>query len=123
MKDWFLRPGIVESSNDDVFRCLFIGKWMEDHKTHHWAEGLPSVIFSINNRTSFSTKKTPYELVFGQDARANSHYWKSVCDSSILHSTFMKDLMIDTLEPTDESVMDEQPQLSTCSDEGDLESG
>jgi hypothetical protein len=34
----------------------FKGKWMEDHSTNHWADGLSSVIFSINTRITHTTK-------------------------------------------------------------------
>ena len=85
---------------------------MEDHSTNHWAEGLPSVIFSINTRTTFTTKTTPYQLVFGQDARANRHYWDSLYDSAIDDNIVVNDLIIDKITQFEK---DEQNQDSGSS--------
>jgi hypothetical protein len=47
---------------------------MDDRSTHHWFEGLSTVIYAINNRTTHITKKTPYQLVFGQEPKTNMFY-------------------------------------------------
>jgi hypothetical protein len=57
------------------FYRSFSGKWMDNHETTHWSEGLAPIIFAINTRTTATTKKMPYQLVFGQDPRADYHYW------------------------------------------------
>lgn len=70
---------------------------MDDHASNHWSEGLPQVIYYINTRTSHTTKKTPYELVFGQKPRSNFHYWKSLYDSSLVDVLVYDDLLIDKI--------------------------
>ena len=72
------------------------GKWMDDHATTHWSEGLQPVIFSINTRTTYITKKTPYELVFGQDPRADSHHWRAVHQASLSGPVEIDDLQIES---------------------------
>ena len=71
------------------------GKWMEDHSTDHWSDGLAPVIFSINTRTTCTTKKTPYQLVFGQDIRADRHHWNSIHESAKRNNIVINDLLID----------------------------
>ena len=56
-----------------VVLCV-VGKWMDDHSSNHWSLGLLSVNFHINTRTTHTTKKTPYQLVFGQHPRTNVQY-------------------------------------------------
>lgn len=85
---------------------------MEDHSTNHWAEGLASVIFSINTRTAFSTKKTPYELVFGQDIRTNNHYWESIYDSALTDSVTIDDMIIDKIPLSNTSITSERRNSS-----------
>ena len=89
-------------------------KWMEDQSNNHWAAGLPAVIFAINTRTSFSTKKTPYQLVFGQDIRANSHYWQSVADAIPTDAILINDLIVDAIEPSETEAMNEQSELTVA---------
>lgn len=40
---------------------------MDDHGSSRWSEGISPVIFAINTRSTCTTKKSPYEMVFGQD--------------------------------------------------------
>lgn len=71
---------------------------MDDHKTTHWSEGLPPIIFAINTRTTATTEKTPYQLVFGQDPRANYHYWREVHDASLSGTVEIDDLQIESVK-------------------------
>ena len=75
---------------------------MDNHETAHWSEGLPPVIFAINTRTTATTKKTPYQLVFGQDPRANYHYWREVHDASLSGTVEIDDLQIESVKQSTE---------------------
>jgi hypothetical protein len=99
------------------------GKWMEDHSSVHWTEGLPSVIYSINTRTTHTTKKTPYQLVFGQEPRTNSHYWQSLHDAASTDDIQMDDLIIDKLKPNDIDIMCEKSDLLLLSKDSNIKSG
>lgn len=70
---------------------------MDDNSTNHWSEGLSTVIYQINTRTTHTTKKTPYELVFGQKPKSNFHYWKSLHDSALHDAVVYDDLLIDKI--------------------------
>lgn len=80
-----------------AFSIHFQGKWMDDHQTNHWSEGLGPTIFSINTRTTYTTTKTPYQLVFGQDPRSDSHHWRAVHDASVNGDVEIDDLQIDSV--------------------------
>ena len=69
---------------------------MDNHKTTHWSQGLSPVIFAINTRTTATTKKTPYQLVFGQDPRADYHYWREVHNASLTGSVEIENLQIES---------------------------
>ena len=71
---------------------------MDNHETTYWSEGLPPIIFAINTRTTATTKKTPYQLVFGQDPRADYHYWREVHDASLSGTVEIDDLQIESVE-------------------------
>ena len=88
---------IVKKNN-----CISVdqGKWMDDKSTNHWSEGLSTVIYQINTRTTHTTKKTPYELAFGQKPKSNFHYWKSLHDSALHDAVLYDDLLIDKISDT-----------------------
>ena len=71
---------------------------MDNHETAHWSEGLPPVIFAINTRTTATAKKTPYQLVFGQDPRADYHHWREVHDASLSGIVEIDDLQIESVK-------------------------
>ncbi|CAF0929793.1 unnamed protein product [Adineta ricciae] len=100
------------------------GKWMEDHSTDHWSDGLPPVIFSINTRTTCTTKKTPYQLVFGQDIRAGRHHWNSIHESAKRNNIVINDLLIDKFGEGYDENSNEDMQTFTISESisEDLES-
>ncbi|CAF3830042.1 unnamed protein product [Rotaria sp. Silwood1] len=68
--------GLVERSNAVVQQLL--GKWLDSNHTSDWPAGLGPVMFSINTSVACSTKKTPYEVAFGQQPRIDDHIWKSI---------------------------------------------
>jgi hypothetical protein len=84
---------------------------MEDHSTHHWSEGLSSVIYAINTRTTHTTKKTPYHLVFGRELKTDKHYWNGLYDAAVNNDIQMDDLVIDKIEVIDNPVRDEPSQI------------
>jgi hypothetical protein len=106
-----------------LFYFLFQGKWMDDHSTHHWSEGLAPVIHAINTRTTHTTKKSPYQLVFGQQPRTNIHYWKSLHDAALTNDIQMDDLIIDKLNPIDAQITPQQTNSSLQSKDLLNESG
>ena len=99
------------------------GKWMEDHSTDHWADGLAPVIFSINTRTTSTTKKTPYQLVFGQDIRADRHYWNSIYESAKINNILINDLLIDKIGDVYNEISNEELQTFTISEPINIDSG
>ena len=44
---------------------------MEDNPDRSWWHGLPFVTYAINTSVSRITRKTPYEVVFGQHPKTN----------------------------------------------------
>jgi len=96
---------------------------MDDHLTHHWSEGLSSVIFAINTRTSHITKKTPYQLVFGQEPRADYHYWKALNDAAANYDIEMDDMIIDRIESSVNEEVAKQSEVLLDSTHLDDQSG
>lgn len=94
-----------------ILSDFFEGKWMDDHQTTHWSEGLGPTIFSINTRTTCTTKSTPYQLVFGQNLRSDLHYWRSVHDASMACNVEIDDLQIDSV-PLLTSITEKKAKLS-----------
>ena len=87
---------------------------MDDNSTNHWSEGLSTVIYQINTRTTHTTKKTPYELVFGQKPKSNFHYWKSLHDSALNDAVVYDDLLIDRIsDPISTSALTEKNTTET----------
>ncbi|CAF4652852.1 unnamed protein product [Rotaria sp. Silwood2] len=68
--------GLVERANAFVQKML--GKWLETNESRDWPTGLGPVMLAINNCRSQSTKKTPYEMVFGQRARSDHDFWLQI---------------------------------------------
>ncbi|CAF4627543.1 unnamed protein product, partial [Didymodactylos carnosus] len=73
--------GCVERANGVLMVAL--GKWLVDNNSSHWSEGLLPVVYGINTRVAAATKRTPYEVMFGQRPRSNSDFWKIVQDQDI----------------------------------------
>ena len=83
---------------------------MEDHSSDHWSLGLPSVIYQINTRTTHITRKTPYQLVFGQNPRSNVYYWRSLHDAAMGSDIEMNDLIIDKIHIMNSNIADQRSQ-------------
>lgn len=96
---------------------------MDDHSTNHWSEGLSSVIFAINTRMSHITKKTPYQLVFGQEPRANIHHWKSLHDTAVINDVEMDDLLIDKIGTVNNEIVMKESAIASDSNQLHNESG
>ncbi|CAF0916033.1 unnamed protein product [Didymodactylos carnosus] len=74
--------GCIERANGVL--CDALGKWLTANNTSHWSEGLVPVVYGINTRVSSTTKKTPYEVMFGQSSRLNSEFWRLVDRNNIV---------------------------------------
>ena len=61
--------GCSERGNGDL--QLKLGKWLADNETGAWSKGLKFVTHAMDTSTASATKRTPYEVVFGQKLRAN----------------------------------------------------
>ncbi|CAF1690116.1 unnamed protein product, partial [Adineta ricciae] len=48
-----------------------------------WSKGLGPVTHAINTSTTHTTKKTPYEVVFGQLPRSDFEMWKKLCEAGV----------------------------------------
>ncbi|CAF0723680.1 unnamed protein product [Adineta steineri] len=90
--------GLVERSNAVVQHM--IGKWLEKNKTSNWPDALGPVMLAINNSISQSTKKSPYEMVFGQTLRIDHDFWEEIQKQS-------KNCIIINEEEIDESIINE----------------
>ncbi|CAF1541205.1 unnamed protein product, partial [Didymodactylos carnosus] len=73
--------GCIERANGVL--CDALGKWLATNNSIHWSEGLLPVVYGINTRVSCVTKKTPYEVMFGQPPRSDSEFWKLVDQKNI----------------------------------------
>ncbi|CAF4652904.1 unnamed protein product, partial [Didymodactylos carnosus] len=73
--------GCIERANGVL--CDALGKWLTTNNSIHWSKGLLPVVYGINTRVSCVTKKTPYEVMFGQPPRSDSEFWKLVDQNNI----------------------------------------
>jgi hypothetical protein len=55
--------GCIEKANGDLE--INLGIWIQDNQKG-WSSGLPIVVYGMNTSVSSTTKKTPYEIVYGQ---------------------------------------------------------
>ncbi|CAF1176410.1 unnamed protein product [Rotaria sordida] len=78
-----------------------LGKWLETNESRDWPSGLGPVMLAISSCRSQSTKKTPYEMVFGQRVRSDHDFWlqihqqmnnKSIINEEELPTSIMDDL-------------------------------
>ena len=53
------------------------------NNSSHWSDGLLPVVYGINTRLSTVTKTTPYQVMFGQEPRSNSDFWKLAQEKEI----------------------------------------
>jgi hypothetical protein len=73
--------GCIERANGVL--CDVLGKGMSTNDSSSWSSALLPVVYGINTRMSSVTKKTPYEVMFGQAPRSDSDFWKLVRESGI----------------------------------------
>ncbi|CAF4168027.1 unnamed protein product, partial [Rotaria sordida] len=112
--------GLVERANAVVQQML--GKWLDVNKTSDWPSGLGPVMLSINNCTSQSTKKTPYEMVFGQPCRIDHEFWlelhkESSTNDSIVNEEDLPGSFLQKLNTVTTSVSTNINDQSQISDE------
>ncbi|CAF3372080.1 unnamed protein product [Rotaria socialis] len=88
--------GLVERSNAVVQQML--GKYLEKNKTLNWPDALGSVMLAMNNSMSQATKKTAYEMVFGQALRIDHDFWQEIYKQS-------KNCSVINEEEIDESIL------------------
>ncbi|CAF4978312.1 unnamed protein product [Rotaria sp. Silwood1] len=63
--------------------CDAPSKWMSTNNSSSWSYGLLPVVYGLNTRKSTVTKATPYKIMFGQQPRSNSDFWKLVHQSGV----------------------------------------
>ncbi|CAM1321719.1 Uncharacterised protein r2_g3019 [Pycnogonum litorale] len=63
--------GLIERGNRVVEDMLTKMQKDSDGTSFPWASWLPQVMYILNTLQSETTKKTPYEIVFGQNPRGN----------------------------------------------------
>ena len=61
--------GMVENANGQLHNKL--QKWMTETNRTDWTFALDLIIMQMNNHVNRTTKYSPYELVFGQQQKAN----------------------------------------------------
>ncbi|CAF2132348.1 unnamed protein product [Rotaria magnacalcarata] len=101
--------GCIERANGVL--CDALGKWMATTKSSHWSEGLLPVVYGINTRLSSVTKTTPYQVMFGQEPRSNSEFWRLVQKEEILDE---EDLPMPVAN--DNIVQDKEDDFNDCAD-------
>ncbi|CAF4391972.1 unnamed protein product [Rotaria magnacalcarata] len=107
--------GLVERSNAVVQQML--GKWLEKNKTLNWPNALGPVMLAMNNSMSQSTKKTAYEMVFGQALRIDHDFWQEIHKQS-KNSSIVNEEEIDESIVNDFNLFNESSTAndSTCID-------
>ncbi|CAM4847562.1 unnamed protein product [Rotaria magnacalcarata] len=110
--------GLVERANAVVQKML--GKWLETNKSLDWPQGLGSVMLAMNNCISQSTKKTPYEMVFGQSVRNDHDFWLQLHQQSInktiIDEEELPESLADNFNLNDHSLIDNNSEYAdACS--------
>ncbi|CAF1179565.1 unnamed protein product [Adineta ricciae] len=73
--------GLIERGNQTLEVAL--AKWLQCNQSTEWSKGLGPVTHAINTSTNHTTKKTPYEVVFGQLLRSDFEMWKKLCEAGV----------------------------------------
>jgi hypothetical protein len=73
--------GLVENANKQLRMKLW--KWMAEKGRSDWTFALDVIIMRMNNHVCSTTKHTAYELVFGQQQRANLQVIKDLWDAGV----------------------------------------
>lgn len=103
--------GCIERANGVL--CDALGKWMSIHNSSHWSDGLLPVVYGINTRLSTVTKTTPYQVMFGQEPRSDSDFWKLVKENGILDE---ENLPTPVADSNDDIMYDKKNDLNDCAD-------
>ncbi|CAF1430049.1 unnamed protein product, partial [Didymodactylos carnosus] len=110
--------GLVERANHTL--QLSLGKWMQSNNTTEWAKGLKPVIYSINTKCAQTTKKSPYEVVFGQKPRSDFEMWKMLSDDGIEDEEQMP---ADFIQMLNEQTTSSEPDGTTNQDNDEIYDG
>ena len=92
--------GLIERSGAVIKRA--IAKWEEQEQTLEWSEVLGRLIFQINCVAPRTTKKTPYELVFGMRPRLDNHSQSIPLDETTLAAVIAEEDVVRTTSNTTE---------------------
>ena len=103
--------GCIERANGVL--CDALGKWMAMNSSSHWFDGLLPVVYDINTRLSTVTKTTPYQVMFGQEPRSNSDFWKLVQKKEIFDE---ENLPTPVAYSNDNIVHNKQDYINDCAD-------
>ncbi|CAF1383338.1 unnamed protein product [Adineta ricciae] len=103
--------GLIERGNQTLEVAL--GKWLK---------GLGPVTHGINTSTTHTTKKTPYEVVFGQLPRSDFEMWKKLSVQStnspittgVTHNP-SRDCLTNNSHSNDETPQLQPPETDSCS--------
>jgi hypothetical protein len=103
--------GSVERGNGDL--QLKLGKWLEEHPEKGWAEGLHHITYAINTSVSATTKKSPYEVVFGQSPRTHCAELEILADQGIQHEEDATDFFnLETRETGPQLMTQPEPAIN-----------
>ena len=70
-------------------------------------------MYGINTRLSTVTKTTPYQVMFGQEPRSNSDFWKLVQEKEIFDE---ENLPTPVAYSNDNIVHNKQDDFNNCTD-------
>ncbi|CAF1363369.1 unnamed protein product [Adineta steineri] len=107
--------GCIERANGVL--CGALGKWMSVHNSTHWSDGLLPTTYGINTRFSVVTKLTPYQVMFGQEPRCDSIFWKLVKENEIIDE---EDLPT-PIDDFNNDVVDDENDVDDCADIVDVD--
>ncbi|XP_046581445.1 KRAB-A domain-containing protein 2-like [Haliotis rubra] len=117
--------GCVERGNGDL--QLKLGKWMEENPDRGWVQGLLRVTYAINTSTSSTTRKSPYEVVFGQPPRTDCAVLEILDEQGIQDEDDLTDLFIqlesrqveDPINPLTNQTTSDSADIQTTSQPSD----
>ena len=88
--------GCVERGNGDL--QVKLGKWM-DSNGENWSKGLQFVVHAINTSEFATTRKTPFEVVFGQKPRSHCAVLDELSSQGIVNEEDLPDGLLQEPEP------------------------
>jgi hypothetical protein len=111
--------GCIERANGVL--CGALGKWMSVNNSSHWSEGLLPVVYGINTRFSVVTKTTPYHVMFGQQPRSDSAFWKLVKENNIIDEEDLPTPVDDLNDVDNVDDLNDVDKVDDCADVIDLD--